>query len=407
MTSNVLRMPRLSDSMSEATIVGWLKQLGEPFVRGEPLVEVETDKATIVYEAEADGVLAEILVPEGGTAILGEPIARLGGMGGDAPSEPMVVEESAPKIEHARASTTIETAQPVFASSEVSPADAVRGTRARATPVARRTASQLGVSLYGLTGTGPGARIRKLDVLRAESSAGTSGSDDLKGHTTAVPLSTTGQTIARRMTQSRAEIPSFEVVVQVDMSTIVELRRDAADLVEMVPSVNDFVVKAAAITLREYPAFNSSFANGRSERHGRVNVGVAVATDDALLVPTVVDADLKGLAVIAAETRDLVARAHSRRLSPEELTASTFTVSNLGMFGVHSFTAVINPPQVAILAVGAISRSPIEAATGGVMFRHLATLTLTSDHRAVYGADAARFAARLRQLLEHPLALVL
>lgn len=407
MTPDVLRMPRLSDSMSEATIVGWLKQLGEPFVRGEPLVEVETDKATVVYEAEADGVLAEILVPEGGTATLGEPIARLGGMGSDAPSEPTVVEEPAPEIERAPAAMPIETVQPVTASSVVSPAQVVRGTRARATPVARRTASQLGISLYGLTGTGLGGCIRKLDVLRAGSSAGTSGSDDLKGQTTVVPLSTTGQTIARRMTESRAEIPSFEVVVQADMSTIVELRRNAADLVEMVPSVNDFVVKAAAIALREHPAFNSSFVDGRSERHGRVNVGVAVATDDALLVPTVVDADRKSLVVIAAETRDLVARANARRLSPEELTASTFTVSNLGMFGVRSFTAVINPPQVAILAVGAVTRSPVETATGGVTFRDVANLTLTSDHRAVYGADAARFLARLRQLLEHPLALVL
>lgn len=404
MTPNVLRMPRLSDSMSEATIVGWLKQLGEPFVRGEPLVEVETDKATIVYEAEADGVLDEILVPEGGSAVLGEPIARLGETGGDTPSELTAVDEPAPTIEWPPA---VETAQPATASSAVSPAPALRGGRARATPVARRTALQLGISLYGLTGTGPGARIRQLDVLRAESAAETSGSDGLKGHTTAVPLSATGQTIARRMTQSRAEIPSFEVIVQADMSMIVELRRDTADLVDMVPSVNDFVVKAAGMTLREYPAFNTSFVNGRSERHGRVNVGFAVATDDALLVPAVIDADRKSLAVIAAETRDLAGRAHARRLSPEELTASTFTVSNLGMFGVHSFTAVINPPQVAILAVGAVSRTAVETATGGVMFRDVATLTLTCDHRAVYGADAARFAARLRQLLEHPLALVL
>jgi pyruvate dehydrogenase E2 component (dihydrolipoamide acetyltransferase) len=209
------------------------------------------------------------------------------------------------------------------------------------------------------------------------------------------------------MTQSRSEIPSFDVVMEVDMSTIVELRRDAADLVETVPSVNDFVVKAAAMALREYPAFNSSFVNGRCERHARVNVGVAVATDDALLVPTVVDADLKPLAVIAAETRDLAARAHARRLSPEEFTAATFTVSNLGMFNVRSFTAVINPPQVAILAVGSVTRSPVESATGGVIFRDVADLTLTADHRAIYGADAARFLGRLRQLLEHPLALVL
>jgi pyruvate dehydrogenase E2 component (dihydrolipoamide acetyltransferase) len=175
----------------------------------------------------------------------------------------------------------------------------------------------------------------------------------------------------------------------------------------MVPSVKDFVVKAAALALREYPAFNSSFVNGRSERHGRVNVGIAVATEDALLVPAVIDADIKPLAVIAAERRELVARARARRLSPEELMVSTFTVSNLGMFDVRSFTAVINPPQVAILAVGSVTRGAVETAAGGVSFRDVADLTLTADHRAIYGADAARFLGRLRQLLEHPLALVL
>jgi len=394
-------MPRLSDSMEEATIVAWLKQPGEAFARGEPLVEVETDKATVVYEAEADGVLAEILVSEGATAALGEPIARLDGDRGGDESQAMSEEPKA-AVEPARV------AEPrVPAAAQAAPAYREPAARARATPVARRTAVELGVALHGLTGTGPGGRIRQLDVLRAGRAARPSETSDLKGATTVVPLSTTGETIARRMTQSRSEIPSFEVVVQADMTTIVDLRKDAADLVETVPSVNDFVVKAVAAALRDYPAFNSSFVDGRSERHGRVNVGVAVATEDALLVPAVMDADAKPLAIIAAETRDLVARARGRQLTPDELTASTFTVSNLGMFDVRSFTAVINAPQVAILAVGAVARTPAETDTGGVTFRDVATLTLTSDHRAVYGADAARFLGRIRQLLEHPLALLL
>ena len=395
MSASVLRMPRLSDSMEEATIVAWLKQPGEAFARGEPLVEVETDKATVVYEAEADGVLGEILVSEGASAGLGEPIARLDGGGGPDEREATIAE---PKV----------AAEPrVEAAPQPAPARSEPAARARATPVARQTAVQLGVALHELTGTGPGGRIRKLDVLRAGEAAPAAENDGLKGPTTVVPLSTTGEIIARRMTQSRSEIPSFEVVVQADMTTIVDLRKDAADLVETVPSVNDFLVKAVAAALREYPAFNSSFVDGRSERHGRVNVGVAVATEDALLVPAVMDADTKPLAVIAAETRDLAARARTRRLTPDELTASTFTVSNLGMFDVLSFTAVINAPQVAILAVGAVARTPVETATGGVTFRDVATLTLTSDHRAVYGADAARFLGRIRQLLEHPLALLL
>jgi pyruvate dehydrogenase E2 component (dihydrolipoamide acetyltransferase) len=362
-------MPRLSDSMEEATIAAWLKQPGEEFRRGEPLVEVETDKATVVYEAEADGLLTEILVPEGGTAALGAPIAKLAG------GDDEVVEAPVPAVVHA----------PVVE-------------RARATPVARRTAIELGVGLQGLSGTGPGGRIRKLDVVRA---GGTNGG--VKGTTTAVPLSPTRETIARRMTQSRSEIPTFDVTVRIDLTTILELRRD----VEGAPSVNDFVVKAAALTLRAFPAFNSSFVGGRSEQHARVNVGIAVAAEDALLVPAVLDADRKPLAAIAAEARELAQRAKARRLSPDELSASTFTVSNLGMFDVHSFTAVINPPQVAILAVGAAQRTPVETTSGGVQFRDTALFTLSSDHRAVYGADAARFLAQLRNLLEHPLSLLL
>jgi pyruvate dehydrogenase E2 component (dihydrolipoamide acetyltransferase) len=363
--------------MEEATISAWLKQPGDEFRRGEPLVEVETDKATVVYEAEADGQLTEILVPEGGTAALGAPIAKLAG--GDA-AEADEVEKAAPAVMQA----------PVVAE------------RARATPVARRTANQLGVGLQGLSGTGPGGRIRKLDVVRAGGATPTA-NGGLKGATTAVPLSPTRETIARRMTQSRSEIPTFEVTVRVDLTTVLELRRDVAGA----PSVNDFVVKAVALTLREFPAFNSSFAEGRSEQHARVNVGVAVATEAALLVPAVLDADAKALAAIAAETRELAKRAKARRLTPDELSASTFTVSNLGMFDVHSFTAVINPPQVAILAVGAAVRTPVETASGGVAFRDTALFTLTSDHRAVYGADAARFLAHLRQLLERPLSLLL
>ncbi len=339
-------MPRLSDSMTEATIVGWLKRPGEAFLRGDALVEVETDKATVVYEAESDGVLAEILVGEGGLATLGAPIARLVGAAGDeAPTAAFEAPAEAVPIALAR-------------------------TRARATPVARRTAVSLGVSLAELSGTGPGGRIRRLDVVGARPSApapaAAAATLDLKGPTTVVPLTTTGETIARRMTESRSGIPSFDVVVQVDMSTIVQLRRGASDLVERLPSVNDFVIRAAALALRAYPAFNSSFVDGRSERHGRVNVGIAVATDDALFVPAIVDTDQKSLAVVATEARELVAKAQGKRLSPDELTASTFTVSNLGMFGVRSFTAVINPPQVAILAVGSVARSPVETADGGV-----------------------------------------
>jgi pyruvate dehydrogenase E2 component (dihydrolipoamide acetyltransferase) len=389
-------MPKLSDSMSEAVIVTWLKRPGDEFVRGEPLVEVETDKATVVYEAECDGLLAEILVDEGNAAALGEPIARLGGGDGEhaalAPAAPVAL--VAPAVE-------------IPAPPTAAPRAGGAPARPRATPVARRTAAQFDVSLHDLIGTGPGGRIRKRDVLRAGSTNGAPDASAPKGPTTIMPLSPTGATIARRMVQSRSEIPSFDVSIEVDVTTVLELRRGVAELLEIVPSVNDFFVKALALTLREFPAFNSSFVDGHVERHGRVNVGIAVATDDSLLVPAVTDADRKPLAAIAAEIRSLAARAAERALSPDELTTATFTVSNLGMFGVRSFNAVINPPQVAILAVGSARRSPVESGSGGVVFRDLATVTLTSDHRVIYGADAARFLGYLRSLLEHPLAIFL
>jgi pyruvate dehydrogenase E2 component (dihydrolipoamide acetyltransferase) len=222
-----------------------------------------------------------------------------------------------------------------------------------------------------------------------------------------VELSATQATIARRMAQSAAEIPSFTVSADADVSEVVALRRGARDEATDVPSLNDFVVKAAALALRELPRFNASYVDGRIECYSRVNVGVAVAAEDALLVPVVTDADRKTLGDLAAETARLADGARRRTLRPEDLQGATFTVSNLGMFGVRAFTAIVDPPQTAILAVGAVRRAPIEAAAGGVAFRDVMTLTLSCDHRVVYGADGARFLARVCELLGRPLVLAL
>jgi pyruvate dehydrogenase E2 component (dihydrolipoamide acetyltransferase) len=363
-----LTMPKLSDSMAEAVIIRWLKSPGDAFARGEALIEVETDKATVVYEAEADGTLGAILVPEGGTAAIGQPIATLGN--GAAPPE---------------------------------------AERPNATPVARRTAVELGVSLHGIAGTGPGGRITREDVQKAAGdgrptvSATPAGS---RGDVRIVELTTTQATIARRMVESATTVPVFTVSVDIDMSLVAELRRGARSQRDGVPSLNDFIVKAAAATLREFPRFNASYVDGRIEQYSRVNVGIAVALDDALLVPVVFDADTKTLAEIATETRGLVEAARGRALRPEELRDGTFTVSNLGMFGVRSFTAIVDVPQTAILAVGGVRREPVEDAAGGVTFRDFMTATLSCDHRVVYGADGARFLSRLRELLERPLLLL-
>ena len=359
-----LTMPKLSDSMADAVIIKWLKSPGDGFRRGEALMEVETDKATVVYEAEADGTLAAILVPEGGTAAVGQPIAQLDA-DGSAPAAAPPATNGAPAVDD----------------------------RPNATPVARRTALELGVSLHGIDGTGPGGRITREDVQQAAAETGTTAPAPAasgRGDVRVDELTPTQATIARRMAESAATIPAFTVSIDVDMSLVVALRKDVA----AAPSLNDFVVRAVALTLREFPRFNASFADGAVHCWSRVNVGIAVATDDALLVPVVFDADVKTLAQISAETRRLADAARRRTLRPEELQSGTFTVSNLGMFGIRSFTAIVDPPQVAILAVGGI--------VDGAM-----TFMLSCDHRVVYGADGARFLSRLRELLERPLALAL
>ncbi len=399
-----LTMPKLSDSMADAVILRWLKSAGEEFARGEGLIEVETDKATVVYEAEWDGTLDTILVPEGATVAVGEPIATLANGDGAVPGD---VRPAAPQPERPTPAAAASAAHERTSKADGAPVRPV------ATPVARRTAVELGVSLHGLTGTGPGGRITLDDVTRAAAESDASptpapppqGSG--KGDVSVVDPTPTQATIARRMTESATTVPVFTVSADVDVSQIVASRRDARDRGEGAPSLNDFVVKAAAVTLREFPRFNASYVDGKVELYSRVNVGIAVATDDALLVPVVRDADRKSLVELAEETRALADGARRRTLRPEDFHDGTFTVSNLGMFGIGSFTAIIDPPQVAILAVGGARRAPVDEGPDRIVFSDLMTVTLSCDHRVVYGADGARFLFRLRELLERPLALAL
>jgi pyruvate dehydrogenase E2 component (dihydrolipoamide acetyltransferase) len=397
-----LTMPKLSDSMADAVILRWLKSAGEDFARGEGLIEVETDKATVVYEAEWDGTLDSILVQEGATVAVGEPIATLadgdGAAGREAPSAHSQSERVAPPP------------APLPAADARLAADDSASGRPVATPVARRSAVELGVSLHGLTGTGPGGRITVDDVTRAAAEAPTSSTPPAvsgKGEVSVHEPTPTQATIARRMVESATTIPVFTVSADVDVSQIVATRSEARDKGDDAPSVNDFVVKAVATTLREFPRFNASYVDGKVETYSRVNVGIAVATDDALLVPVVRDADRKSLAELGEEARTLADGARRRALRPEDFHDGTFTVSNLGMFGVRAFTAIVDPPQVAILAVGGARREPVEDGPDRIAFRDVLTVTMSCDHRVVYGADGARFLSRLRELLERPLALAL
>ncbi len=402
-------MPRLSDTMEEGTILRWLKADGEQVARGEELVEIETDKATMTYESDQAGVL-EILAAEGDTLAVGEVIARVGEKGEKIDDEPA---SGGP----ARVRAAVE--EPTAGDSHAAAAPAPR---IKASPLARRIAREQGVELEGLTGSGPGGRIVKADVVSHPETAAKAPAPEVmtaKGDTTTVELTRTQQTIARRMAESKATIPEFTLQADVDMEECVKLRTELKRISQPetsaepggqaqhdVPTYNDMVVKACALALREHPRANSSYRDGCLQLHSRINVGVAVAAQDALVVPTVFDAEEKSLGEIARETRALAERVRAGAITPPELGGGTFTVSNLGMYGVTSFTAIINPPQAGILSVGALGPRAV-AHEGEVVARNTMTLTLACDHRILYGADAAQFLARIRELLESPSALTL
>lgn len=422
-------MPRLSDSMEEGTILRWLKTNGETVQRGEDLLEIETDKATMTYEADASGVLA-IGVEEGATVPVGAVIGQLG----DAAQAPTARSETPPtaagRPDTPEAAATSQETKDVPRPRTNGPdrTPAVAGSQARtngrvkASPLARRTAEALGVDLATVIGSGPNNRILKSDVVAAsqvDESVTTSAEPAVAVAPAPAPvaapagpqptveeLSRTQALIARRMAESRATVPEFEIQVDVDMSAAIEIRARLKELADAAPSLNDIVVKAAAVALRRHPRANGSYRDGRFELHPRVNVGVAVAANDALIVPTVFDADTKSLGAIAAETRQLIERVHAGKITPPELSGGTFTVSNLGMFGIDRFAGIINAPEAAILCVGAIRERPT-AVDGQVVVRPIMSMTLACDHRILYGADAAQFLNKVRECLEQPLTMLL
>jgi len=517
-------MPRLSDSMEEGTVLKWLVEEGGEVKRGEPLVEIETDKANMTYDADSDGVLVEIVAQEGDTLPIGEVIARIGEAGeaksGDGEAE-AAEEEGAEEAEPAKAEGEdeaeaeeegAEEAEPAKAEAEgeeeaeaegeeegeaaeeAEPAEgedeaegegegegegeaegeaavagaeagggetqAAAGTatrerpsggngdgRVKASPVARRMARDLGVELAQLEGTGPGGRIVKADVqaaaenggAKAEARAETAeqekaaeakpkekkeepkkaeekkepakepqrGEAGAKGEAEIQELTRLQQTVSRRMAESKATAPDFSIALTVDMTAAVELRERLKQISDPVPSFNDMVVKAAANTLREFPRVNGAYRDGKFELYENVNVGIAVAAQDALVVPTVFDADKKSLGQIARDARAVIEKVKEKTVTPPELSGGTFTVSNLGMFGIEQFTAIINPPQAAILTVGKLAKQPAVDDKGKVVARDQMVLTLVCDHRILYGADGAQFLARVKELLEQPLSLAL
>ena len=406
-------MPRLSDSMEEGTIIKWLKASGDEIRRGEAIAEIETDKATMTYEADAAGFL-QIVAQEGESLAIGALIARLAGSADEA-AAPVEQAVAAAAPQPAPAAPVESKPEPDAETLVAAAPVAVAGGRVKASPVARRTAAQLGVDLAGVVGSGPDGRIVKADVVAAGN--GSKGAarkpalagDELgsKGAVEVIEQSRSQQLIARRMASAKATIPEFQVTVEVDAEAAFDLREQLRGQAEPLPSVNDLVVKACALALRAHPGVNASYVDGRFERYGRVNVGVAVAGAGTLVVPTVFDADIKPLTEIAAATRELAAKVRDGSVTPPELSGATFTVSNLGMLGVTRFTAVINPPQAAILAVGAANPRVVVGADGNISSRRVMELTISADHRIVYGADAADFLATVRKRLERPAGLLL
>jgi len=444
-------MPKLSPTMEEGQLTRWLKKEGDKVSMGEPLAEIDTDKATMEMQALSNGVLRKILIKEGESAPLGQVIAIIG-----EPDEDIsgITSQSQP----AAASATLReekvepTPTPVPAPEQ--PASTLRANdggitektsgdgagngqpdstaaptgRLIVSPLAARMAAEAGVDLRSLSGTGPGGRIVKRDIETAISqhkSGAPAAAQTPQRHLRAVermplqqpatvgaspyrdePISEIRRTIARRLVTSLGPIPHFFLTCEIEMDRAAEMRRGINELdPELKISINDIIIKVVAAALVQHPQVNASFQDKAVRYYERADVGVAVAIEEGLITPVVRSADQKSLSEIATEVRDLAVRARARKLRPEEYTGASFSISNLGMFGIDEFTAVINPPEGAILAVGAMTPKPV-VRNNEIVVRQIMRVTMSCDHRVIDGATGAKFLQTFRKILENPLYLV-
>jgi len=421
-------MEALSPTMEEGQLVQWLKSEGDEVSHGDILAEIETDKATMELVARGDGVLRKIFVEAGGVAPVGSVIAVIAGgdedISGiegpsgagtatavaDAPAEPA-------KQEAEPAAQASAPAQPAQSSKAPAPAPAASATgnggRVKASPLARRLAEEMGVDLSRVEGSGPGGRVVKRDVEAAKAAGVPAPSvaawvpDGAEYED--VPTSQMRKTIAKRLVTSIGPVPTFYLTVDVDMTRVLEARESINAMLEkdgLKVSINDIVLKAVAGALRRHPECNAQWHETFVRRFNPVHLGVAVAIDDGLITPVVRDAHAKGIARIGAEVRELAGRARDKKLKPEEYTGATFSVSNLGMFGIHEFTAIINPPEAGILAVGGVEEMPV-VVDGQVTVQPRMRITMSCDHRVIDGATGAQFLQTLRSMLEEPTAILL
>jgi len=423
MASKVI-MPKLSPTMEEGQIARWLKKEGDKVSMGEPLAEIDTDKATMEMQALTNGVLRKILVNEGESAPLGQLIAIVGEPNEDISA---LLSEASAKVE-----TPKPAAAPAEAASAPAPAAAPETNghakqeaaapssgRMIVSPLAARMAAEAGLDLRSLQGSGPNGRIIKRDIEAALSKPAATelkrGTKPLRFHAAAVataspyrdePASEIRRTIARRLVTSIGPVPHFFLTSEIEMDRAVEMRKGINALdPDLKISINDIVIKVIATALVQHPAVNASFQDKFVRYYERADVGVAVAIEDGLITPVIRSADLKSLSQIAGEVRELAERARSRKLKPEEYTGATFSVSNLGMFGIDEFTAVINPPEAGIVAVGAVTAKPV-VRDNEVVVRQMMRVTMSCDHRVIDGATGAKFLQTVKKILENPLYLV-
>jgi pyruvate dehydrogenase E2 component (dihydrolipoamide acetyltransferase) len=420
-------MEALSPTMEEGRLVKWLKNEGDAVKNGDVLAEVETDKAIMELVARGEGVLRKRLVAENETRPVGQLVgiiaapdenidALLAGAGAPAPaSVPAAAPASAPPAPAPAppppAAPSPASAQPQTPAPTPPPQPEMASGHVRSSPLARRLASERGLNLSGVQGSGPGGRIIKRDIESVAGQPAAAPTASARARSTGadfedVPLTQIRKTIAKRLSESIGPIPTFYLTAEFDLTRAAEMRAAMLEMGDAFKvSVNDIVIKAVATALSQHPEVNAHWLGDKIRKHNRVHVGMAVATDDGLIVPVITDADQKRMSEISAEARSLAKRARERKLAPEEYTGATFTISNLGMFGIDHFTAIINPPEVAILAIGA-SHDVVVSGRDGFEVRQHMRVTMSCDHRAVDGAVGAAFLQTLRRLIENPLMLV-
>jgi pyruvate dehydrogenase E2 component (dihydrolipoamide acetyltransferase) len=419
---NVL-MPQLGETVTEGTIAKWYKAVGDKVAAGDVLFEIETDKTSMEVPALAGGILAEIRAQQGQTIPVNAVVCVITADGTvsieTAPAEFTTATAAPAQRAPAAAPAPQPVAAPPAVKREIDPFNSVQTppknfgkatlpSGAKVTPLARRLAAEAGVDLGTLQGSGPHGRIVAADIRRAPLAAATTAAAPTAGSAyREIPLDTMRRTIAKRLVESKQTVPHFYLSTDVSVEALLALRQQINTISPRRISVNDFIVKAYALALQKVPAANAIWAEDKLLQYERSDVGVAVAIEGGLITPVVRSADVKSLTAISAEIADLAKRARERKLKPAEYQGGTGTVSNLGMYGIRQFSAIINPPQATILAVGAAERRPAETADGGIRFASTLTVTLSVDHRVVDGAVAGELLAAFRTIVEAPLSLLL